>query len=128
MGFNKIKCLFNDTAMNATIVDGSTVICSSPRLNEQQQALDVQYLYANLRVTLNGHEANLESFKFLYYPELKITKITNSIGPISGGTKSILEGENFDHPHVSNLKVRYGAILMTPKLVNGALEVMSPQA
>lgn len=34
MGFNKIKCLFNQTAMNATIIDAETLKCSTPRLSE----------------------------------------------------------------------------------------------
>lgn len=44
MGFGKVKCLFNDTAMNATIIDSQTLMCSSPRLNEEEAALDTPYL------------------------------------------------------------------------------------
>lgn len=34
MGFGKVKCLFNGTHMNATIVDDNTIYCDSPRLND----------------------------------------------------------------------------------------------
>lgn len=39
MGFGKAKCLFNGTAMNATIVDAENIKCSSPKLNEDQESL-----------------------------------------------------------------------------------------
>jgi len=46
MGFGKVKCLFNQTATNATIINSETLKCSSPRLSEEEEALDTPYLYA----------------------------------------------------------------------------------
>jgi len=34
MGFGKVKCVFNETFMNATIIDAQTIKCSSPKLND----------------------------------------------------------------------------------------------
>jgi hypothetical protein len=35
MGFDKVKCIFNETTyMNATIVDEETMECSTPKLDE----------------------------------------------------------------------------------------------
>jgi len=37
MGFGRIKCIFNGTRMNATIIDNTTVKCDSPPLSDEQQ-------------------------------------------------------------------------------------------
>jgi hypothetical protein len=36
MGFGRIKCIFNGTRMNATIIDNTTVKCDSPPLTDEQ--------------------------------------------------------------------------------------------
>jgi hypothetical protein len=116
MGFGKVKCSFNNTLMNATIVNEQTIKCSSPRLSEEQESIDTPYLKSFVKVTLNGREFTLEELQFNYYPELKIT----------GNTKSIIEGENFNHPHCCNLTVRYGAIEVVPTLKNDTFITISP--
>lgn len=126
MGFGKVKCSFNNTLMNATIVNEQTIKCSSPRLTEDQESVDTPYLKSFVKVTLNGREFTLEELQFNYYPELKITKVNRNNGPVSGNTKSIIEGENFNHPHCCNLTVRYGAIEVTPILKNDTFIIVSP--
>ena len=56
MGFSKVKCVFNDTMMNATIIDSTTIKCSSPKLDDNQASLDAKYLHFNVAITLNGRE------------------------------------------------------------------------
>ena len=86
MGFGKVKCSFNNTLMNATIVNEQTIKCSSPRLSEEQESIDTPYLKSFVKVTLNGREFTLEELQFNYYPELKITKVNRNNGPVTGNT------------------------------------------
>lgn len=86
MGFGKAKCIFNETSMNATIVDAKTLLCNSPKLNLKQASVDTPYLFAFLQVTLNGRDATTENFKFYYYPELSIQRVIRNNGPMVGGT------------------------------------------
>ena len=49
-------------------------------------------------------------------------------GPIAGDTKSTLIGRNFNQTNVCNRRVKYGAIEVTPHLVNDTcMEVVSPR-
>ena len=70
------------------------------------------------------------SGEFAYYhdPEIINTRDSN-IGPVSGGTLSILEGRGFTNPNVCNLKVRYGALEVTPTQVfnNTMIQTESPE-
>lgn len=34
MGFGKVKCIFNETYMNASIINEQTIICDSPALTD----------------------------------------------------------------------------------------------
>ena len=63
----------------------------------------------------------------MYYPELKITEVKGNVGPVVGGTQSTLIGENFNHPHTCALRVRYGAIEVTPQQDQDRLIVTSPK-
>jgi hypothetical protein len=56
MGFSKVKCVFNETMMNATIIDSTTIKCSSPKLDENEASLEAKYLHYNVAITLNGRE------------------------------------------------------------------------
>jgi hypothetical protein len=88
-GFGKAKCIFNGTFMNATIVDSSTIKCSSPKLTEDQESLEAKWMYMNVQVTLNAQEASDSMARFNYYPELEITSTFDSeMGPITGNTQS----------------------------------------
>ena len=119
MGFGKVKCIFNDTHyMNATIVDESTIKCSTPKLSDEQAGLPPQHMYYRVDLTLNGRENADGEGKFSYYPDPVIKATTNSAwGPVSGGTTSELAGIGFTHPNVCKLRVRYGALETTPTLV-----------
>jgi len=88
-GFGKAKCIFNGTYMNATIVDSTTIKCSSPKLTEDQESLEAKNMFMNVQVTLNARDASESFARFKYYPELEIHSISDSeIGPITGGTQS----------------------------------------
>jgi IPT/TIG domain len=84
-------------------------------------------LHSFISVTLNGREKTAEKIIFSYYPELKITKVERNSGPVQGNTTSTLYGDNFAHPNICNLKVKYGAIDVNPKLVNDTIIVQSPK-
>lgn len=74
--------------MNATIVDKSTIICDSPPLDSMNG--DMWY---NLSVTLDGVvQSNFTDAKFKYYNQPKIYSISPSIGPMEGGTNSLIRG------------------------------------
>lgn len=89
MGFGKAKCVFNETMMNATIIDEHTIKCSTPKLTLDQAALPAQYMHFDVKVTLNGHETSEGLVQFRYYPELEFSYVTDSdIGPMAGGTES----------------------------------------
>ena len=50
------------------------------------------------------------------------------MGPIVGGTQSTLVGRGFKHENVCNLKIRYGALEVTPQIVNNtAVKTVSPR-
>jgi len=88
-GFGKAKCIFNGTYMNATIVDSTTIKCSSPKLTEDQESLEAKNMFMNVQVTLNGRDTSESIARFKYYPELEITSTFDSeIGPITGNTQS----------------------------------------
>jgi hypothetical protein len=93
MGFGKAKCLFNETIMNATIVDSETLLCDSPPLNLKQASVNTPYLYSNVKVTLNGLDTTTEEIKFFYYPELSIHRVIRNNGPMTGGTHTVLSKE-----------------------------------
>jgi hypothetical protein len=73
-----------------------------------------------VKVTLNGFELSETMQKFSYYPNIKITEVDNNIGPLSGGTPLVLGGIGLGHPNICNPKVKFGAIEMTPTVVDGA--------
>ena len=128
MGFGKAKCLFNETIMNATIVDSETLLCDSPPLNLKQASVNTPYLYSNVKVTLNGLDTTTEEIKFFYYPELSIHRVIRNNGPMTGGTHTVLKGTGFTHPHVCQLTFRFGAIDVQPEFdQNGDVVVVSPQ-
>jgi hypothetical protein len=88
-GFGKAKCIFNGTFMNATIVDSTTIKCSSPKLTEDQESLEAKWMYMNVQVTLNAHDASETMARFNYYPELEIASTFDSeMGPLTGNTQS----------------------------------------
>lgn len=60
MGFGKVKCLFNGTHTNATIIDDKTLYCDSPRLTDEQIGLETKWLKSHVQVTLNGRETTSE--------------------------------------------------------------------
>jgi len=119
LGFGLAKCVFNGTYyMNATIVNEERIDCSTPPLTLEQQSLPPQYMFYYVAVTLNGNENTEELMKFAYYPELIISSVEDAdLGPVSGGTVSEVSGLGFTHPNVCNLKVRYGALEVTPNHV-----------
>lgn len=127
MSFGKVHCLFNGTAMNATVLDQYTLVCDSPRLTEDQSGLDHPYLFANVQVTLNGRDTSAELIKFNYYPELLIQQVDVNVGPISGKTTTTLTGLNFNHPHVCNPMVKYGALTVKPQIQGDQLVIISPK-
>lgn len=108
--------MFNNTRYtNATVVNSEKLYCSTPKLTDFEASLPWQDMKYVVRVTMNGEHLTDGSGEFAYYhdPEIINTRDSN-IGPVSGGTLSILEGRGFANPNVCNLKVRYGALEVTP--------------
>ncbi len=116
MGLNKAKCIFNgQKAMNVTIINETTLMCSSPPLTRSESLMPALDQRHTLEVTLNGAETTYNKIKFAYYPDPEIQQVLNSeLGPVSGGTESTLVGRGFKHENVCNLKIRYGALETTP--------------
>jgi len=118
-------CVFNNTKlMNVTIVDSETLYCSSPRLPNNLWALPAEQMFYEVRVTIDGKSSSSTTFKkFSYYFDSELSGVESDMGPITGGTDSKLIGKGFMHPNVCNLKVRYGAIEVTPKSINSTFVI-----
>ena len=73
MGLNKPKCIFNGKrAMNVTIVDESTLYCSSPPMTRSEALMVPKDMRHTVEVTLNGAETTDNKVKFAYYPDPEI--------------------------------------------------------
>jgi len=130
MGLNKPKCIFNGhRAMNVTIVDESTLYCSSPPMTNAESRMPWKDMRHTVEITLNGAETTDNKVKFAYYPDPEISQVLDSPrGPVDGGTHSTLMGRGYTHDNVCNLKVRYGALEVTPEIVNNTMiKVISPR-
>ena len=116
MGLNKAKCIFNGKkAMNVTIINETTLMCSSPPLTRSESLMPALDMRHNVEITLNGAESTENHVKFGYYPDPEIAQVLDSPrGPVIGGTHSTLVGRGFKHENVCNLKIRYGALEVTP--------------
>ena len=106
--------------MNATIIDEQTIKCSTPLLTNEDQSFDPQYEFMNVKVTLNGFELSETKQKFSYYPRIKITEVDNDVGPLAGGTTLMIGGIGLGHPNICNPKVKFGAIEVTPEVIDKA--------
>lgn len=115
--------------MNVTIIDENTLLCSSPPLTRSESLMPALDMRHTIEVTLNGAETTKNNVKFHYYPDPEIAQVLNSPrGPVSGGTASTLVGRGYKHENVCNLKIRYGALEVTPQIVNGTvINTVSPQ-
>ena len=70
MGLNKAKCIFNGKkAMNVTIINETTLYCSSPPLTRSESLLPALDMRHTVEITLNGAEASENHVKFWYYPD-----------------------------------------------------------
>lgn len=123
MGINKAKCIFEGKKhMNVTIIDENTLMCSSPPLTRSESLMPYLDMRHTVEVTLNGAETTESHIKFHYYPDPEISKVLDSPrGPVSGNTHSTLVGRGYKHENVCNLKIRYGALEVTPNIVNGTV-------
>ena len=67
--------------------------------------------------------------KFWYYPDPEITAVLDSpLGPVEGGTDSNVMGRGFKHENVCNLKIRYGALEVTPEITDDRkIQTVSPR-
>lgn len=73
MGINKAKCIFNGKkAMNVTILDESTLLCSSPPLSRSESLMTWQDMRHTVEITLNGAETTSSGIRFMYYPDPEI--------------------------------------------------------
>lgn len=97
MGLNRAKCIFNgQKAMNVTIINSQTLLCSSPPLTRSQSLMPPMDMRHTVEVTLNGQETTDNRVKFAYYPDPEIMKVLDSpMGPIVGGTQSTLVGRGY---------------------------------
>lgn len=130
MGLNKAACIFNGKkAMNVTIIDEQTLLCSSPPLTRAESLMPYMEMRHTLEITLNGAETTNNKIKFAYYSDPEISQVLHSNrGPVRGGTNSTLVGRGFKHENVCNLKIRYGALEVTPEIFNDThIRTISPQ-
>lgn len=88
MGLNKAKCIFNGhKQMNVTIINDTTLKCSSPPLTRSESLMTALDMRHTLEITLNGAETTNNKVKFAYYPDPEIQQVVDSNrGPIIGGT------------------------------------------
>lgn len=77
-------------------------------------------------MTLNGVELTPEKAHFAYYTDPQIDAVQNEArGPITGNTVSTLSGQGFKQANLCNLKVRYGALEVTPQSVKDDSHLMT---
>ena len=97
MGLNRAKCIFNGKkAMNVTIIDKETMLCSSPPLTRSESLMPWKDMRHSIEVTLNGAETTSSGIKFAYYPDPEITAVHDDPrGPVTGGTESLLVGRGY---------------------------------
>jgi hypothetical protein len=77
--------------MNATVIDKNTAICDSPPLESVNG--DMWY---NISITMDGDFIANSSAKFKYYRQPKIYSVTPALGPLEGGTNSMIRGWGFN--------------------------------
>jgi IPT/TIG domain len=120
LGPNMAFCVFNNTHfMNVTIIDSTHLYCSTPKLPNNLQSLPADQMFYHVSISVDKSSTHsLDPVKFSYYFDSELSSVDQNVGPVSGGTKSTLFGKGFTHPNVCNLKVRYGAIEVTPTAVN----------
>ena len=64
---------------------------------------------------MNSKEMTKGKSLFDYYNEIELRDTRDSnMGPVTGNTLSTIEGIGFKEKNVCNLKVRYGALEVTP--------------
>jgi hypothetical protein len=120
LGPNMAFCVFNNTHfMNVTIVDSEHLYCSTPKLPNNERSLPAEKMFYSVAVSVDKQSTHsIDPIKFSYYFDSELSSVEQNIGPVSGGTNSTLNGKGFTHPNVCNLKVRYGALEVTPNFVN----------
>ena len=90
--FGRAKCVFNSTRYtNVTIVDSELLYCATPKLSDFEASMPWEDMKYIVQVTMNGKTLTEGKGLFAYYhdPEITVTRDSN-IGPVSGGTHSIL--------------------------------------
>ena len=89
-GFGKAQCVFNATHhMNATVVSGEMLYCSTPKLSDFESSLPWADMKYQVQVTMNGQTLTEGNAIFAYYVDPEITAVENSsIGPVAGNTHS----------------------------------------
>ena len=80
--------------MNATVINSNTIVCDTPPLDKaNSESGDMFY---NISVTMDGDYISNSTSNFNYYEELTISSVTPSLGPLLGGTKSVITGSGFN--------------------------------
>ena len=122
-GDGTAKCVFNATYfMNATVLDLETIACDTPPLESTNGDM-----FYNVSVTLDGTFFTNATGRFNYYKELTIDSVTPSLGPLEGGTQSLITGSGFNQSNVCDLRVRYGQIHQVPSdVTKNSLTAYSP--
>jgi hypothetical protein len=99
--------------MNATVLSTNTIVCNSPPL--ESTTGDMWY---NVSVTLDGTTIAPSEAKFKYYVQPVIDSISPALGPMEGGTNSIIRGRNFNQSNICDFVVRYGCKQLPFTLIN----------
>lgn len=131
LGPDMAFCVFNMTHyMNVTFIDDQHLYCSTPRLPENERSQPAKDMIYEVRITVDDRSTFTTAHQnFGYYFDSEINAVIDSNrGPVIGGTTSSLQGKGFKHPNVCNMKVRYGALEVTPNIFNDtSMQTSSPR-
>ena len=124
-GLGKAKCIFNGTYfMNATVLDFNTMVCDTPPL----ESFNGDMFY-NVSVSLDGEYVTNATGKFYYYNQPSIASVSPAVGPLAGGTKTVITGSGFNQSNVCALRVRFGQTHVLPsEVTKNRIVVESPTA
>lgn len=115
-------CVFNNTIYtNATVFSDTQLFCDSPVFEDDQgipllNKKGPDGNFYNVKVTIDGgREVSPQSFKFTYYRQTEVTKISPNKGPIAGGSTIAIGASGLDKGVGCGIVVRLGPDEYIPK-------------
>lgn len=121
-GFGNAKCIFNNSiSMNATVISVNLLICDSPPL--ESTTGDMWY---QVSITLDGSLIINSTQIFKYYRQPYVASVEPAMGPIEGGTESIIRGHGFTQKNMCQFTMREEQMFMNFEVLNDtAIKVKS---